>query len=195
MPLELILASQSPRRRWLLEEAGILFRAVSPRVEEATQDSHPDLTPPELAKLNARMKAECVACEHPNAVVLAADTVVVCGGKVFGKPADRNDAVRMLTELSGRTHEVITAVIWLNHPANAIKEFIGRTCVTFKPLSERDISAYLDQVSVMDKAGAYALQEQGGDIVERIEGSRTNVIGLPMDPVRQWWQLDYQSAN
>jgi septum formation protein len=195
MSLELILASQSPRRRDLLKEAGILFRAVSPDVEELSSETHPDLPAQELAKINARMKAEAVAADHPEAIVLAADTVVCCQGRLLGKPIDLEEAREMLSVLSGNTHEVITAVIWLNHPANSIKEFIGRTFVTFKLLQPADIDTYLKEVPVLDKAGAYALQDKGEIIVERIEGSRTNVIGLPMKPVRDWWAQDYQSRN
>lgn len=195
MSLELILASQSPRRRDLLREAGILFRSVSPEVEELSAETHPELPPAELAKINARMKAETVAGHNPESIVLAADTVVYCQGRLLGKPEDLNEAREMLSFLAGNTHEVLTAVIWLNHPANSIKEFIGRTFVTFKPLNPADIDAYLEEVPVLDKAGAYALQEKGESIVERIEGSRTNVIGLPMEPVREWWSRDYQSKN
>lgn len=193
--MELILASSSPRRSTLLREAGILFRTVSPEVEELSADTHPELPPHELAKINARMKAEAVAGMHKESVVLAADTVVYCQGQVLGKPTDEQDAERMLTLLSGNTHEVITAVIWLNHKANAVKEFIGRTWVTFKPLNASQIRDYISRVQVMDKAGSYALQDRGEDIVERIEGSRTNVIGLPMEPIEEWWSQDYQSRN
>jgi septum formation protein len=164
-------------------------------VEELSAESNPELPPHELAKINARMKAEAVAESHPASVVLAADTIVYCQGQILGKPESTAAAERMLTLLSGNTHEVITAVIWLNHDANAVKEFIGRTWVTFKPLTLSQIRDYISRVSVMDKAGSYALQERGEDIVERIEGSRTNVIGLPMEPIKQWWSHDYQSRN
>ncbi|MGF1678742.1 MAG: Maf family protein [Candidatus Methylacidiphilales bacterium] len=193
--MELILASSSPRRRMLLEEAGILFRSIAPDVCEDSQETRPELPPHELAKWNARLKAEAVAFDHPGSVVLAADTLVCCQGMVLGKPSDRTHAEKMLALLSGSTHEVITAVIWLNPGANAVKEYIGRTWVTFKPLTRDQIREYLDQVHVLDKAGAYALQERGEDIIERIEGSRSNVIGLPMEPVRRWWAQDYQSTN
>ncbi|MEM6885097.1 MAG: Maf family protein [Verrucomicrobiota bacterium] len=193
--MELILASSSPRRSHLLSKAGILFRTISPDVDELSAESNPELPPHELAKINARMKAEAVAESHPNSLVLAADTVVYCSGQVLGKPLDPQDAERMLTLLSGNTHEVITGVIWLNHSANSVKEFIGRTWVTFKPLNAQQIRDYISKVPVMDKAGSYALQDRGDEIVERIEGSRTNVIGLPMEPVQQWWAQDCQSRN
>ncbi|MEM1157039.1 MAG: Maf family protein [Verrucomicrobiota bacterium] len=193
--MELILASSSPRRSHLLREAGILFRAISPDVDELSAETNPELPPHELAKINARMKAEAVAEQHTGSLVLAADTVVYCSGQILGKPLDPQDAERMLTLLAGNTHEVITAVIWLNHRANSVKEFIGRTWVTFKPLELGQIREYMVQVHVMDKAGSYALQDRGEDIIERIEGSRTNVIGLPMEPVREWWSQDCQSRN
>lgn len=193
--MKLILASSSPRRSQLLQEAGILFRVISPDVEELSAETNPELPPHELAKINARMKAEAVAESHPDSLVLAADTVVYCSGLILGKPKDQVDAERMLTLLSGNTHEVITAVIWLNHSANSVKEFIGRTWVTFKPINLDQIRKYIAKVSVMDKAGSYALQERGEDIVERIEGSRSNVIGLPMEPVQEWWTQDCQSRN
>jgi len=193
--MELILASSSPRRSHLLSEAGILFRTISPNVEELSAETNPELPPRELAKINARMKAEAVAGSHRESLVLAADTVVYCQGQVLGKPLDPQDAERMLTLLAGNTHEVITAVIWLNHSANSVKEFIGRTWVTFKPLGVDQIRNYISKVHVMDKAGSYALQDRGEDIVERIEGSRTNVIGLPMEPIQEWWSQDCQSRN
>lgn len=193
--MELILASSSPRRSHLLGEAGILFRSISPDVEELSAETNPELPPHELAKINARMKAEAIAESHPDSLVLAADTVVYCQGQILGKPVDQQDSERMLTLLAGNTHEVITAVIWLNHGANSVKEFIGRTWVTFKPLNLEQIRNYTSKVPVMDKAGSYALQDRGTDIVERIEGSRTNVIGLPMKPVKEWWSQDCQSRN
>lgn len=195
MAMELILASSSPRRQHLLHEAGILFRAVPPQVEEHLADTQPGLPPQELAKLNARLKAEDIAARYPSSVVLAADTIVYCAGRIMGKPEDEAEAFQMLQTLSGRTHEVITAVVWLNHPANSVKEFVGRTFVTFKPLDADAIRDYIRTVHVLDKAGAYALQENGEDIVERVEGSRTNVIGLPMEPIQEWWTLDFSSRN
>ncbi|MEM6822599.1 MAG: nucleoside triphosphate pyrophosphatase [Verrucomicrobiota bacterium] len=193
--MELILASSSPRRKDLLSEAGILFRASSPNVEEWSTESHPDLSPNDLALSNARLKADCIRQKNPTAVVLAADTIVYCKGDVLGKPNSRSDAIRMLSLLSNSTHEVITGMVWHVSYNRTVKEYIGRTFVTFKPLNEKRINEYIDRVNVMDKAGSYALQDRGEDIVERIEGSRTNVIGLPMEKVHQWWTEEYQSKN
>lgn len=185
--MEIILASSSPRRQELLREAGFYFRSEAPQIDEWNPVTHPDLTPVTLAQANARRKAEEIAVNHQSAIVLAADTIVCCQGKILGKPKDRVDATAMLGWLNGKTHEVITAMSWLDTGRKQIKEYVARTQVTFRSLSAEDIEHYLDKVHVYDKAGAYALQEHGQDIVERIEGSRTNVIGLPMEIVREWW--------
>ncbi|MFH1067393.1 MAG: nucleoside triphosphate pyrophosphatase [bacterium] len=180
----LILASASPRRQQLLREAGVAFRVDAPDVEEKSE--HPDFTPSELAQWNARHKAEVVAARNPDAPVLAADTVVVCEGRVLGKPSDLDEAREMLRWLSGKTHEVLTAVVWLSADRKNNCEAVARTRVTFRVLDEAAISDYLSTVHVLDKAGAYALQENGESIIESIEGSRTNVIGLPMEMVGEW---------
>ena len=185
--MELILASSSPRRQDLLEEAGILFRVDAPMVDEFDAVTHPDLSPIELAKANARLKAEAVVPRHPQGVILAADTIVFCDGKTLGKPADLAQARQMLGWLSNKTHEVITAAVWLKVQQKIMHEHVARTHVTFRPLDDAAITAYLAKVHVLDKAGAYAFQEHGYDVVERIEGSKTNVIGLPMEIVNQWW--------
>jgi septum formation protein len=185
--VELILASSSPRRQDLLEEAGILFRVDAPMVDEFDACSRPDLSPVDLAKANARLKAEAVALRHSQGIILAADTIVFCEGKTLGKPADLSEAKTMLRWLSHKTHEVITAAVWLNVQQKVLHEHVARTHVTFRPLDDHAIDAYLAKVHVLDKAGAYAFQEHGYDVVERIEGSKTNVIGLPMEIVNHWW--------
>jgi septum formation protein len=185
--VELILASSSPRRQDLLEEAGILFRVDAPMVDELDPNTRPDLSPIELAKANAHLKAEAVRHRHPQGTILAADTIVFCAGKILGKPTDLAQARLMLHWLSGKTHEVITAAVWIQVPKKSVHEHVARTRVTFRSLDEAAISAYLNKVHVLDKAGAYAYQEHGSDVVERIEGSKTNVIGLPMEIVLHWW--------
>jgi septum formation protein len=185
--VELILASSSPRRQDLLEEAGILFRVDAPMVDEFDAATRPDLSPIELAKANARLKAEAVALRHTQGIILAADTIVFCEGKTLGKPSDLQEARQMLSWLSNKTHEVITAAVWLKVQQKVLHEHVARTRVTFRHLDDAAISAYLAKVHVLDKAGAYAFQEYGYDVVERIEGSKTNVIGLPMEIVHHWW--------
>ncbi|MDX6766219.1 MAG: Maf family protein [Candidatus Methylacidiphilales bacterium] len=187
--MDLVLASSSPRRQDLLEEAGIHFRVIVPDVDEWDARSHPELTPHDLVRLNARRKAEAVhqlKLHGPDSVILAADTLVVCESRILGKPADRTEAAAMLALLGSRTHEVLTGVAWLDVREKRLREHVARTRVTFRPLDETLIASYLDKVHVLDKAGAYAVQEHGFDLIERVEGSLSNVIGLPMEIVRAW---------
>jgi len=185
---DLILASASPRRQDLLEEAGIHFRVEHPDIDEWDSLTHPELSPHEIALANARRKAEVVHLRNKDSVILAADTVVYCAGRLLGKPADTKEAEEMLLWLSGRTHEVLTAVAWCNPAVHVIREQVARTWVTFRPLEKKVIEAYMAKVHVLDKAGAYAMQEHGCDLIERLEGSKTNVIGLPMEIVEPWWR-------
>lgn len=157
---------------------GVRFTVVPSRVEEV-EGGH--LRPEEIALTNACRKALSVAREHPRALVIGADTVVALGRRLFGKPRDRRDAVRMLAALSGKTHEVVTAVCLAGA---RLEVFADRTLVTFRRLTPRAIAAYLDRVHVLDKAGAYAIQERGDALVRRIAGSFTNVVGLPVERLR-----------
>ncbi len=179
-PETLVLASASPRRRELLAGAGYVFEIVAPAADE-TPIVGEDATA-YVARL-ARAKAEDVARRRPGVAVLAADTAVVLGGRIFGKPVDRDDALRMLRELAGREHQVITAACVLA-PAGRF-EAVAVTQVRFRAADEAALAAYVATGEPMDKAGAYAIQGRGGDLVAGIRGSRTNVIGLPMDEVRE----------
>ena len=176
----IILASASPRRRELLAEMGLRFEVVTADVTEleTLSLSHPG--PVDLARANAHGKAAAVAAQRPGRWVLGADTVVALDGRLFGKPASQAEARDFLRALSGRTHEVITgcALLAPNGEAEAVEE-ISR--VTFQVLPDETIDRYRAGVRVLDKAGAYALQERGEWIIERVEGSRTNVIGLPTE--------------
>jgi septum formation protein len=176
----LILASGSPRRRELLAEMGIHFEVITADVIEHDALSAPHLTPAALACENAHQKAEAVAKLHRGRVVLGADTVVALDKSIFGKPCSLEEAVKFLATLSGQTHEVITGCALLT-PDSVPEIFHEITKVTFRPLTEEIIARYLAVVHVLDKAGAYALQEQGDWIIERVEGSRSNVIGLPTE--------------
>ena len=189
--MDLVLASSSPRRQDLLEEAGIPFRVIVPDIDEWDAGSHPELSPHDLVRFNARRKAEAVhqlKLHGSDSHILAADTTVVCEGRILGKPLNHDDAQAMLALLGGRTHEVLTGVAWLGVREKILREHVARTRVTFRPLNAPLIAAYLDKVHVLDKAGAYAVQEHGFDLIERVEGSLTNVIGLPMEVVRSWWE-------
>jgi len=176
----LVLASGSPRRKDLLNAAGYDFHIVKPLVEEIEDASIPIR---ELTALNARLKADAVAGDYRNSVILAADTLVLLGETVFGKPVNRAEAERMLEELNGKTHHVFTAVVMLCPAAEKIHSLTVTTEVTFHTLSREEMRLYHARIDPMDKAGAYAAQEHGELIIDRIAGSMTNVIGLPMDEV------------
>ncbi len=172
----LILASQSPRRRELLARAGLAFRV---EVRETEESSDASLPPVELCARNASAKAEAVAAAFPRDLVIGADTLVFIDGEPLGKPADEAEAFSMLERLQGRTHFVCTAVAVIM-PGGERRDFAETTEVDFLPLSAEDIRRYLAAVSVLDKAGAYAIQEHGEMIIRGIRGDLDNVIGLPV---------------
>ncbi len=172
--LTLVLASQSPRRRELLNAAGMNHVV---RVAGVDETPLPGETAVEYVTRVARDKAMAVACAEGE-VVLAADTTVVCDGAIFGKPADKSDARRMLRALSGRSHEVITGICLRTGVTLISGHEITR--VWLSAISERDIDEYLLTDEPMDKAGAYAVQGIASRYVERLEGSYSNVVGLPV---------------
>jgi len=176
--MELILASSSPRRRVLLGRRGLRFRVQPAQVEEWHD---PDADPQQLVLHNARLKGQSVAREHPGAPVLAADSAVAIDGLILHKPVDLTDAEGMLRRLSGRTHTVYTGVCLIFRERGIEEELCVTTDVTFKRLRATDIGRYFKVVDPLDKAGAYGIQEHGEFVVERIEGSPTNVMGLPME--------------
>ncbi len=177
---QLILASASPRRAELLGTLGHPFRVVTSAVPETEDES---LGPSGVALANARRKAQAVAAAHPDALVLGADTVVALGNKLFGKPRDMAEAERFLMELAGQTHEVVTGVCL--RQGTRQREFAVRSEVEFRAFSPEVARAYIAKVNVLDKAGAYAIQEHGEMIVRRFEGSRSNIIGLPLEAVER----------
>lgn len=174
----LVLASRSPRRRELLLAAGLRELKIEEAFAEESTDASSGLAALVLA--NARAKAIEVATRHPNALVLGADTLVWHAGHPLGKPRGIDDARAMLRQLSGQTHEVATGVHLVCLATRQQIEFHEITRVRFRPLDEATLDAYLAQVDVLDKAGAYALQEHGDLLIESVEGSRSNVIGLPV---------------
>jgi septum formation protein len=171
----LLLASSSPRRAELLAAAGIPFEVVPVDVDESVVRLEP---PGEHVRRLASEKAAAAFAAHPGRVVLAADTIVLVGGEMMGKPRDNADAVRMLRLLSGREHEVLTGVAIFS-TRNAIVE-VARTRVWFNPLSEAEINEYVASGEPLDKAGAYGIQGLGSRFIDRIQGSYTNVVGLPV---------------
>lgn len=181
MKAPLILASGSPRRRELLTKARIPHQVAVLHTPEISPDQPHGMTPAEFAWRNALRKARAAAQQYPDHRILAADTVVALDTHILGKPKHHRQAASFLKKLSGRTHEVLTAVIVLLPHSVRPYGFVERTEVTFRPLSTTRIARYLKAVHVLDKAGAYALQEKGAEIVKKIRGSRTNVIGLPVE--------------
>lgn len=172
-----VLASGSPRRRELLSSAGIRFEIVAPDVEENASHA---LTIRELTTWNATRKALDVSRQRPDAVVLGADTLVALDGKIIGKPADIADATAIIRRLSGRVHEVCTAVFICSAGGRQTTSFHVFSRVKFRKLNERKIASYLAKINPLDKAGAYAAQGHGAEIIQEIHGSYTNVVGLPM---------------
>ncbi len=178
---QLILASASPRRRELLQRAGVAFTVIPSDTPEAAQ---PGEMPQEYALRVAGEKALEVARRHPGAWVLGADTIVEIAGEVLGKPRDAADGQRMLRLLSGRTHQVMTAFALFDGEGRVRTRQVVISHVTFKLLSDAQIRAYLATGEPFDKAGAYAVQGLGASLVEGVEGSYTNVVGLPVDEVQ-----------
>jgi septum formation protein len=177
----LILASGSPRRRELLAQAGFEFETIEPGVREVSPD---ELTIGEITFWNAIRKGLAVARKNPDAVVLAADTLVALGGAIIGKPQDLAEARKILARLNGREHIVATGVFlaWLAHEKT--ESFVVFSRVFFRKWSDAQIENYLREINPLDKAGAYAAQDRGGAIIRRITHSRSNVIGLPLEKLR-----------
>ncbi len=185
MPVRLILASRSPRRAELLRAAGFDFDVVPADVDERIG---PGESPEEYVVRVAALKAAVVGRRIPGRIVLGADTEVVLDGEVLGKPGDDEEAARMLRRLAGRTHLVLTGVV-LRHGDREVRE-VASTRVRFLPLGESEIAWYVASGEPRDKAGAYAIQGLASRFVEWIEGSYSNVVGLPVATVyrllRQW---------
>jgi septum formation protein len=177
----LILASASPRRRQLLVSAGIPFEVIVPTIHEP-DEIVTRLPPVQQAESLAYFKARAVWDQHPDRWVLGADTIVAVGEKVLGKPDDEADARRMLTTLSGTRHEVITGVALLGSDG---KRFIASdtTRVTMRPLTAEDVDAYIASGEWVGKAGAYAIQETADRFILKVDGSVSNVVGLPLELV------------
>lgn len=177
--MSLVLASASPRRKELLDAAGI---ACDVRPVDVDETRLPDEPADEYVRRVAALKADRAAALWPDDTVLAADTAVRVGTDVLGKPRSAADAVAMLEALAGRAHEVLTGVA-IRWPGGGARDFVERTAVTFRPLSPEDIAWYVATREPMDKAGAYAIQGLGSRFATRIEGSYANVVGLPVASV------------
>lgn len=188
----LLLASESPRRRALL--AGLVkeFTVEASAVEEIAEAS--DMSPLEIAAANAAAKADAVAQKNPADWVLGADTVVVLDNKVYGKPRNTNEAREFLMKFSSRTHEVVTAVALRNIERNVKDDFASVSQVKFRKLDAETVEKYLALVPVLDKAGAYGIQDHGDMLVDSVEGEIENIIGLPVKALAEHFkQLDVGS--
>ena len=170
----LLLASTSPQRRAILEQLGIPFDAVPPEYEE---HDPPQADAEQLVRNHALGKARSVAGEAGDRPVLGVDTTVVLGGRLYAKPADAGDAERMLEELGGQTHAVLSGLALIT-PGWEVVE-VELTRVTFRPLTPRDLANYLATHEWEGRAGGYAIQGRGAALVERVEGDYLNVVGLP----------------
>ena len=174
----LVLASSSPRRAALLSGAGFECEIAPPRLAEKFDAA---FTLRELTLWNAIRKGMSVAQTRPDAVVIAADTLVALGNEIIGKPSDLEEATQILRRLSGQTHEVCSAVLIYHQTSGRSAVFHEISRVRFHPLNRAMIKRYLAKVNPLDKAGAYAAQGTGTEIIAKIEGSFTNVVGLPME--------------
>ena len=181
-PLPLILASASPRRVELLQTLIAEFQVIP---SEATELHDAVLGVRPLCELNARIKAEPVARRHPGHLVIGADTLVWLEGRPLGKPADLIEARAMLEGLSGKAHEVVTGVCLMHAISGRCEVFSEVTRVAFRSLDPGVIDRYLAVVPTLDKAGGYALQQHGDWLAESVTGSRSNVIGLPVEALRK----------
>ncbi len=178
----LILASASPRRAEILRQLNLDFQIIS---SDAAEIFDEQLSPLELCQLNAHRKARAIAKKRPDALVLGADTLVFLDHEIMGKPSDLAEARRMLSRLQGRTHRVVTGVSLIHLRAHHERIFAVSTAVTFHPLNADQINVYLSKMNPLDKAGAYAIQEHGDTIVSEISGSFSNVVGLPMEKLKE----------
>jgi len=183
-PEGLVLASASPRRSELLERIGLRFEVRPADVEE---DDSGRGGPAAMVAANAALKAETVAAGHPGKLVLGSDTTVALGAEILAKPADLGEARAMLRRLSGRTHTVHTAVALRWAAAGLAHDFVETSEVTFRALDEAAITAYFERVDPLDKAGGYGIQEGRELIIEGVEGSVENVMGLPVQALEAWF--------
>jgi septum formation protein len=173
--MNLILASRSPRRSELLAAAGISFEVLAADIDETPRAGE---TPEAYVERLAVEKARAVLAVRPDSTVLGADTTVVIDGLILGKPADEREATDMLRRLSGRVHEVLTGVALVS--AGGVRSAVERTRVWFDLMTDEDISWYVASGEPVDRAGAYAIQGLASRFIPRIEGSYSNVVGLPV---------------
>jgi len=177
MKKKIILASASPRRRELLKHLGLTFEVIPSKIEEDVKYGE---EPCEHVLRLARLKAQEIARDQDSAVIIGADTIVVLGGEILGKPKDEEEAFAMLSQLSGRVHKVFTGFCVLDASDGSEYSEAVESKVRFKHLTPEEIRGYIKTGEPMDKAGAYAVQGRGSYMIKEIQGSYTNVVGLPL---------------
>jgi len=178
----LILASASPRRKQILESMKLSFEIIPSNADESVSSTY--LTE-SIPLVFACKKASAIATSYHNDTIIAADTIVIHNGEIFNKPKDENDAVKTLLTLSGKTHNVITGVCILRLADNLIIRFSETSSVTFKKFNKSTALKYMNLVNVMDKAGAYGIQEYKNMIISSFSGSKTNIMGFPLERFKQ----------
>ena len=181
---KLILASGSPRRREILESVGAEFELLLPDVDENVPPLSPEQTVMTLAERKCRAALELLPPGSEGRIVVAADTVVAYEGEIFGKPHTPERAKEMLRSLAGNWHHVYTGITVINTRSGRILRNVDKTRVHLVPMTEQEINAYVATGEPLDKAGAYGIQGMGGMFVDRIDGSYSNVVGLPMSMLR-----------
>jgi len=177
---QIILASTSPRRKALLKKAGIKFKSIDSKVNEYLD---PELNPNELVEKLSFQKAKAVQEKFIDSIIIAADTIVTCDGKILGKPKDQEDAKKMLEFLSGKTHSIITGFTIINGETGKIITKSEKTKITMREINEEEIGSYLKTKEPYDKAGAYAIQGIAKKFITKIDGDLANAIGLPIKTV------------
>lgn len=175
-PPRLILASKSPRRSALLSKMGFSFIISAPDVDENIEGA-----PEEMVRLLSEKKAKAASGSFESGWIVAADTLVALDGRALGKPSDEKDAFRMLSSLSGKSHQVYTGLCLLDAESGDCLQKTVRSDVYFKTLSDDEIYAYIATKEPMDKAGSYAIQGEGGKFIEKYEGSFDNIVGFPTE--------------
>jgi septum formation protein len=186
-----VLASKSPRRKELLNKIGINAQVIPSNVDE---DAYKGLEAEKMVMQLSFVKAADVARSfRKNTFVIGADTCVCLEGKIFGKPESKDDAKRMLEELSGKTHQVYTGYCVIDCGSGKSVSRCAVTNVTFKELTESEIEAYVETGEPLDKAGAYGIQEKGAVFVEKIDGDYSNVVGLPLSPLYKLFKEEFMT--
>ncbi len=180
--ISIILASKSARREKILKQIGLKFQIIPSEISEHMDK---EISPKKLAKSLSYKKAEKIAKQHKNKIIIGADTVIYCNGKTLGKPKDNDENIRMLKSISGRTHSVFTGVTIIHKNKNIYKTFIQTTKVTVLKIPKYEIEYYIQNYPTLDKAGGYGIQGWFSVWIKRIDGCYFNVMGLPLSKFYQ----------